>query len=668
MTGTDTGFHDKANGAFFPLVHGMELRRVQRRFLASLLRQPGVVPTVLTTGIGPDDFPEEWRHAFIMAMKQPGRAKQIVADPNGDPTIRHLYTHQIVLFGHGRARQMAEQIVASIRRRDAAPCPGDDYPSGTNNLTDGDAEPEQQPKELGANTEHSANGHDGIRADDDEQNKDVGSNDTRCSHDTNDPPESATKGGNESWRKDAEQVLPEEPAPDRLIDPDLIQMNKKYAVVRIGGKTRVVWFEEAAAYPGCKVPVFSTISDFCAFHAKRKKFVIGKDGRERKIGIGKWWINHDRRRQFSGLVYAPSVIAKTTNGKLNLWNGFGCKPRTGKCDRYLAHLRDNICCGNEEHADYLLNWMAYAVQHPDRQGEVAVVMRGKEGTGKGVAAKQFGQLLGSHFRHIVHAKHLTGHFNAHLQQCSVLFADEAFFAGDRSHESILKALITEETLLIEPKGIDPFAARNCVHLIMSSNSDWVIPAGADARRYFVLNVADSHMQDHLYFAAIAHEMDNGGREALLHYLLSRDLMGFNIRLVPQTKALAEQKTHSRRGVDRLIELICHEGVIPFAHETYSDIAITSGEERGEGFYYAARSLVPDFRYVSSIVISQALKEHWECVPWKAGNRRGIKFPPLGRLRELFDKRHGEQKWPVLAGETDEWSPRSSYDNSRDMCS
>ena len=35
MTGTDTGSHDKANGAFFPLVYGMELRRVQQRFLAS---------------------------------------------------------------------------------------------------------------------------------------------------------------------------------------------------------------------------------------------------------------------------------------------------------------------------------------------------------------------------------------------------------------------------------------------------------------------------------------------------------------------------------------------------------------------------------------------------------------------------------------------------------
>jgi len=137
--------------------------------------------------------------------------------------------------------------------------------------------------------------------------------------------------------------------------------------------------------------------------------------------------------------------------------------------------------------------MANAAQQPGRQGEVAVVLRGREGVGKGVFAKEFGRLFGAHFKHVVNAKHLVGHFNAHLQHCSVLFADEAFFAGDRSHESVLKGLITEETLLIEPKGVDSYSVRNCLHLIMSSNSEWVVPAGADARRYFLLDVSPAHM-------------------------------------------------------------------------------------------------------------------------------------------------------------------------------
>jgi hypothetical protein len=135
----------------------------------------------------------------------------------------------------------------------------------------------------------------------------------------------------------------------------------------------------------------------------------------------------------------------------------------------------------------------------------------------------------------------------------------------------------------------------------------VIPAGADARRYFVLGVSDAKKQNHGYFAAIARLMDAGGREALLHHLLDRDLSSFNIRDVPQTDALADQKAHSRRGVDRVVEAIAHSGILPAAHTAHPNVAVTSGEENGEGFHAKARTLAPDLKYDSSIVISAALK-------------------------------------------------------------
>jgi hypothetical protein len=439
---------------------------------------------------------------------------------------------------------------------------------------------------------------------------------------------------------------------DAQAENPLVEMNSKFAVVMVGGKTRVVRFEKSTAYPGARVPVYSTIPDFCSFHDKRRIAVAQPDGTEKRVGIGRWWIDHEERQQYEGIVYAPNASEDEARGKLNLWTGFGCKPREGDCELYLDHLRDNICSDTPEHSDYLLNWMAYAVQFPERQGEVAVVMRGKEGVGKGVVAKEFGKLFGSHFRHIVHAKHLVGHFNAHLQQCSVLFADEAFFAGDRQHENVLKALITEETVQIEPKGVDSYSVKNCIHLLMSSNSDWVVPAGADARRYFVLNVSDAEMQNHEYFAKITRQMDNGGREALLFHLLNRDLSEFNVRKVPQTAALAEQKSHSRRGIDKLVEIIAHGGIIPSVHVLHPDVAVTTGEDRGEGFYCRARSLVSELKYESSIVLKTKLKEHWGCHDWKSGDVRGIRFPTLSELRTLFDKRHGNQDWPEIAAGED----------------
>jgi hypothetical protein len=463
---------------------------------------------------------------------------------------------------------------------------------------------------------------------------------------------SVGRNGNEDWDGGTEfdtsgKARPNEPALNATSpDHDLTEMNAKYAVVKVGGKTRVVSMEENLTYPGCKVPVYSSFADFRAFHANPKRTLISEAGNERKVGIGRWWIGHEKRRQYDGIVYAPGASAEATLGKLNLWAGFGCASIKGDCDQYLAHLHENVCAKLEEHSEYLLNWMAYAVQHPGRQGEVAVVMRGKEGVGKGVLAKEFGRLFGSHYRHISQAGHLTGHFNAHLQQCSVLFADEAFFAGDRSHESILKALITEETLMIEPKGVDPFPVRNCLHLIISSNNEWVIPAGADARRYFVVTVSDARKQNHSYFAAIARQMDAGGREALLAHLLKRDLSRFDVRRVPHSDALADQKAHSRRGVDRVVELLAHSGILPAAHAQHPNVAVTSGEESGNGFYPKARSLAPDLKYDSSIVISAALKKDWGCESWKSGYERGIKFPPLTELRKAFDEKHGKQAWPT----------------------
>ena len=141
---------------------------------------------------------------------------------------------------------------------------------------------------------------------------------------------------------------------DAANDPDLVEMNSKYAVVKLSGKTRVVELEDSPI-TGCKVPVYSSIPDFRAFHDRRKKQLSPK----KSIGVGSSWIKQSERRQYDGVVYAPGT---TTPGKMNLWTGFGCEPKKGGCGLYIAHLRDNICSGNAELAEYFLDWMARGVQ------------------------------------------------------------------------------------------------------------------------------------------------------------------------------------------------------------------------------------------------------------------------------------------------------------------
>ncbi len=79
---------------------------------------------------------------------------------------------------------------------------------------------------------------------------------------------------------------------------------------------------------------------------------------------------------------------------------------------------------------------------------------------------------------------------------------------------------------------------------MATNSDWAVPAGDQERRFLVQKISKKHQQDHDYFGAIDKQMMDGGREALMHYLMNLDISDINLRDVPKTEALWDQQFNS----------------------------------------------------------------------------------------------------------------------------
>ena len=335
-------------------------------------------------------------------------------------------------------------------------------------------------------------------------------------------------------------------------------------------------------------------------------------------------------------MFAPG---QNTPGHYNIWQGFAVQANPGDCGLYLKHLRDNVAQGNTEIYQYIIHWMAQTVQFPSHRPGVSIVLRGKQGTGKGVTCVEFGKLFGTHFVHVQHSRHLVGNFNAHLHQAIVVFADEAYGAGDRASEGALKALITEEQLPIEFKGKDVMYVKNHVRLLMASNHDWVVPAGLEERRFFVVDVGEAHMQDIPYFAAIADQMDHGGREALLHHLINVDLAGVDLREFPQTAALMENKLLSMSPVEKFwyeklwagslqedVEWWARYVVRDQLHEEYVKHAQKSGQNRKgtqTELGIALNKLVPGL-HGSTETIGGTRVATWE-------------FPDLDTCRKAFDK-------------------------------
>jgi hypothetical protein len=327
-----------------------------------------------------------------------------------------------------------------------------------------------------------------------------------------------------------------ERAHEHAEDPDLRELNDRFAVVtNYGGRCRVieeVWNEAIhrsmiSAYP---------FDDFRNSLMNRSK-VLSDD---KKMPLAEWWLRHDKRRQFDRVVFLPNEDEEV-DGCYNLWRGFAVEPAPGDCSLFLTHLRTTICNDDEDAYLYLLRWMARCVQFPGEPGHIAIVLKGRMGTGKSTFADIFGRLFGRHYLQLADSKRLVNHFNNHLRDCVLLFADEAFYAGDKKHESVLKAMITERNLAIEAKGRDVEMSNNCLHIIMASNEDWAVPASIDDRRFCIFEIRDDKRNKHSYFQAIHDQMEAGGYGALLHMLLKMDLTGFNVRNRPETAALTTEK-------------------------------------------------------------------------------------------------------------------------------
>lgn len=329
-------------------------------------------------------------------------------------------------------------------------------------------------------------------------------------------------------------------------DPHLTMMNDRHAIIgNIGGKCRVIEEIQDDVLHRARITL-SSFEDLRNRYSNKMIQVGTTDkGLPIMVPLGKYWINHHMRRQYDTMKFMPQGDQP---GVYNLWRGFNVEPIPGDCSLYLQHILENICGGNDVYYEYIIKWMARAVQTPASAGEVAIVLRGGKGTGKSLFATMFGRLFGRHHLHVANPSHLVGNFNAHLRDVILLFADEAFFAGDKRHESVLKMLITEDSIPIEAKGVDTEPYPNYVHLIMASNDPHVIRATGDERRYLVLDVGEKNKQDKSFFKALIAQMEGGGFEALLYYLQSVDLSDFQVRDVPDTNALQEQKLLSM-GVD-----------------------------------------------------------------------------------------------------------------------
>ena len=334
-----------------------------------------------------------------------------------------------------------------------------------------------------------------------------------------------------------------------LVSPvsGLVELQKRFALSRIGGKLRVVdLLEISELKQGIRQRPLSY------FDTSDARLLMGRlletlPVKTKPSDDIKNFFSNPNTRVFVDVCYSPS---QSSDDVINLWQGPRIKGQAGDWSVIKRHLREIICDCDESKFEYLIRYIAHMLQKPEEKPGVMIVLSSKQGTGKGLFFECLRRIWSSSTVFTSSIKDVVGQFNSVLENSYVLILDEAFFHGDRDAWDRMKSLITEPFLRIEAK-FQPQRQVNSLHRIFASTNHRQFGATTfDDRRHLFFGVAESRVGDFNYFKQLAEAIaDEAVIAAMVAELESMDLRGFNVREFPKSSERAFQVLESLIGFD-----------------------------------------------------------------------------------------------------------------------
>jgi hypothetical protein len=316
---------------------------------------------------------------------------------------------------------------------------------------------------------------------------------------------------------------------------------------------RFAYIEDRDAVIDRRTDRVMSIAAFDRMHFN-KRDSLGKNAQP----ISKLWFKHAERAEFETADYDPRGTEPAQ--ALNLWTGLAIKPAAGPWPTIREHLREVLCCSDAGHYDYLLKLLQWKIQFPVENPEVAVLLVGETGAGKGTLVRLMERVFGQRrVLQFTRSDDVSNRFNRSIEGKVVIAYDEVLFAGDPRLRGRLKSEISEPRIPIEPKGLDSYTVRNIALRLFASNEAAPLPIDPDDRRFLVLAVSAKRARDPDYFARLRAAIDGDEARAFVADALATNLGAFDQtrRMPPRTAARAElARSTATTEHEYFFELLC----------------------------------------------------------------------------------------------------------------
>jgi len=289
-------------------------------------------------------------------------------------------------------------------------------------------------------------------------------------------------------------------------------------------------------------------------HFKKYSFKVTVGKQQVNVNPFNIWLENFNRKDVDQIVFNPKDDSPPNH--FNTWRGFVFE-NTGDYDIHevqpvLDLVRDVWADGDEEFFNYVLNWFAHILQTPWEKNGVCIALQSMQGVGKTLLVSLIGKIIGDSYYYTASSlKHILGDFNGDAEGKLLVNMNECTWGGDKKQEGAFKEFITDESIVINRKGLNTYRVNNLANTIITTNADWVVAVSRDDRRYNIRRCKNITLQEKKdkYTKEYYNKIANIKLQHLANFLYNRDISEYNPRVYTKSKLHREQTEKGMGSVE-----------------------------------------------------------------------------------------------------------------------
>lgn len=270
-------------------------------------------------------------------------------------------------------------------------------------------------------------------------------------------------------------------------------------------------------------------------------------------------------RKFDKMDFLPEQ-PEFVGAVYNTWRPSDLKPVEGDPAIFFEHME--YMFEDVMERNMVLNFLAWCVQNPAEKPNFALVIKGKQGTGKSFIGQVMERIFGLHNTGRPMNASIQSQFNGWARNVKLVVIEELMVKGRVDLMNHLKPMVTDPIIEINEKYQPAQRITNTCVILAFTNHDDALPVEDDDRRYAIAISEAFPKGDEYYRRLFSWAEKENGDAIIWNYLLKRDIGNFNGKgRAPTSNSKDEMRAASRTDYDaKWMHL--YESKLPPFHGSY----------------------------------------------------------------------------------------------------